>query len=77
MNRMNAAYIRLKQVLPGHQEQVALSKKQTVQQVLLMYLHSERISVTCYQETLSRNVRDHWIPSNQSEYSLFAALILL
>ena len=35
MDRMNAAYIRLREALPGHQDHVLLSKKQTVQQVEL------------------------------------------
>ena len=33
MDRMNAAYVKLRAALPGHREHLLLSKRQTVQQV--------------------------------------------
>ena len=34
MDRMNAAYVKLRAALPGHREHLLLSKRQTVQQVV-------------------------------------------
>ena len=34
MDRMNAAYVKLRAALPGHSEHLLLSKRQTVQQVV-------------------------------------------
>ena len=34
MDRMNAAYVKLRAALPGHREHLLLNKRQTVQQVV-------------------------------------------
>ena len=36
MDRMNAAYVKLRAALPGHREHLLLSKRQTVQQVVAL-----------------------------------------
>ena len=36
MERMNAAYVKLRAALPGHREHLLLSKRQTVQQVVAL-----------------------------------------
>ena len=36
MDRMNAAYVKLRAALPGHREHLLLSKRQTVQQVAVL-----------------------------------------